>query len=53
MKRANFISEVSDMIEEAIMRAQGIGDWMPEPSPLEIANDIANLVPSYAFEESP
>lgn len=50
MNRTDFIAQVQDMIENAIMRAQGIGDWMPQPSPDEVAKDIADLVPQYAFE---
>lgn len=53
MTRAEFIRQATEEIEEAIMKAQGIGDWMPERSPETVARHISFLLPGYVFEEEP
>ena len=50
MTKAEFIQRVAEEIEDAVMRAQGIGDgFMSDAEPEERAKDIARLLPSYAF----
>jgi hypothetical protein len=53
MTRDEFVNEVAERIENAIMRAQGIGDGcIEDETPNEIAKDIASLLPDYAFHEN-
>jgi hypothetical protein len=52
MTKAEFIQIVTDEIEEAVMRAQGIGDgFMSDADSDGRANYIANCLPSYAFSD--
>ena len=52
MTRAEFIAAAAEEIEEAIMKAQGMMDWVPERSPEEIAASISHMVPIYVFEDA-
>jgi hypothetical protein len=52
MTEAEFVAAVAEEIEEAVMRAQGIGDWMGDVSPQERARSIASLLPAHAFSEA-
>lgn len=53
MTRDEFVNEVAERIERAIMRAQGIGDgFIRDAEPDEIAKDIAGLLPDYVFHEN-
>jgi hypothetical protein len=54
MTREEFVTAVTERIEHAIMRAQGIGDGILEDEePREIAKGISWLLPSIAFEDEP
>lgn len=54
MTRATFIELVRDEIEEAVMRAQGIGDgFMCDDSPDERAQHIASFLPDHVFTNQP
>ena len=54
MTKAAFIELVRDEIEEAIMRAQGIGDgFMCDDSADERARHIASFLPDFAFTNPP
>lgn len=54
MTRIDFMEIVRDEIEEAVMRAQGIGDgFICDDSPDERAQHIASFLPDYAFTNPP
>lgn len=53
MSRKDFIEEVATIIEMAIMRTQGIGDYLGhEASPLELAAEIADLAEQLELRKS-
>jgi hypothetical protein len=54
MTKSEFAQLVAEEIEEAVMRAQGIGDgFMCDDTPQERAKHIASLLSDYAFSSEP
>lgn len=51
MTRAEFVAAVREEIEEAVMRAQGIGDYQGDTNLDDRAESIANLLSPYAFSD--
>ena len=51
MTKEQFIRSATEEVEEAVMRAQGIGDWMPNRTPEQAAKNIAALLPGYIWTD--
>jgi hypothetical protein len=50
--KEEFVEQTAELIEGAIRRSQGFGDYRGrERSPEEIAGDIASLMPEYIWDE--
>ena len=51
MKRKEFIEQAQAIIERVQESAQGIADWLGEATPEDAAEEIADIIPAYAFED--
>lgn len=49
MTRARFIEQIQPIIERVQESQAGIADWLGEMTPEDAAEDIADLVPQFAF----
>jgi hypothetical protein len=49
MSKEQFVSELADAIERAVMQAQGMMDYLPQASPQEIAEWAADAVSELAW----
>ena len=51
MKRSQFIQDAQSIIERVDEISAGIADWEEEITPEEAAEEIADLLPKYIWED--